>query len=213
MCGVRSRAEGVVRRVCRRQAVAARARLRRPVALLGGHDGRAGDRSRDRRSASITFWSTSTRTRIACRRESCAASSRTVFGVTVVGDDAQAIYSFRAATVRNILDFPSQFDPPARIVTLERNYRSTRPILDASNAVIGLASERFTKNLRTERVAGERPALVSVRDEADQARWWPSGCSRSARTRSRSRTRPSCSARPVTARNSSSSSHAATFPT
>ena len=91
-------------------------------------------------------------------------------GVTVVGDDAQAIYSFRAATVRNILDFPSQYDPPARIVTLERNYRSTQPILDASNAVIGLASERFTKNLHTERVAGERPALVSVRDEADQAR-------------------------------------------
>ena len=91
-------------------------------------------------------------------------------GVTVVGDDAQAIYSFRAATVRNILDFPSQYDPPARIVTLERNYRSTQPILDASNAVIGLASERFTKNLRTERVVGERPVLVSVRDEADQAR-------------------------------------------
>ena len=91
-------------------------------------------------------------------------------GVTVVGDDAQAIYGFRAATVRNILDFPSQYDPPARIVTLERNYRSTQPILDASNAVIALASERFTKNLRTERVAGERPTLVSVRDEADQAR-------------------------------------------
>jgi DNA helicase II / ATP-dependent DNA helicase PcrA len=91
-------------------------------------------------------------------------------GVTVVGDDAQAIYSFRAATVRNILDFPSQFDPPARIVTLERNYRSTQQILDASNAVIGLASERFTKNLRTDRVVGDRPVLVSVRDEADQAR-------------------------------------------
>jgi DNA helicase-2/ATP-dependent DNA helicase PcrA len=91
-------------------------------------------------------------------------------GVTVVGDDAQAIYSFRGATVRNILDFPSQYDPPARIVTLERNYRSSQPILDASNAVIGLAAERFTKNLRTERVAGERPSLVSVRDEADQAR-------------------------------------------
>ncbi len=55
-------------------------------------------------------------------------------GVTVVGDDAQSIYSFRAATVRNILDFPAQFTPPARVVTLERNYRSTQPILDASNA-------------------------------------------------------------------------------
>ncbi len=58
-------------------------------------------------------------------------------GVTVVGDDAQSIYSFRGATVRNILDFPHQFTQPARIVTLDRNYRSTQPILEASNAVIG----------------------------------------------------------------------------
>jgi len=89
-------------------------------------------------------------------------------GLTVVGDDAQAIYSFRAATVRNILDFPSQFSPPAKIVTLDRNYRSTEPILAAANAVIGLASERFTKNLWTDRTGGERPRLVSVRDETDQ---------------------------------------------
>ena len=91
-------------------------------------------------------------------------------GVTIVGDDAQAIYGFRAATVRNILDFPAQFDPPARVVTLERNYRSTQPILEASNAVIGLATERYAKNLHSERVAGERPALISVRDEEEQAR-------------------------------------------
>ena len=63
-------------------------------------------------------------------------------GVTVVGDDAQAIYSFRAATVRNILDFPQQYTPPAAVVTLEQNYRSTAPILAASNAVIALAAER-----------------------------------------------------------------------
>ncbi|MBP0575865.1 ATP-dependent helicase, partial [Mycobacterium tuberculosis] len=50
-------------------------------------------------------------------------------GLTVVGDDAQAIYSFRAATVRNILDFPKAFTPPATVVTLDRNYRSTQPIL------------------------------------------------------------------------------------
>ena len=68
-------------------------------------------------------------------------------GLTVVGDDAQSIYSFRAATVRNILDFPGHFTPQARIVTLEQNYRSTQPILAASNAVIALAAERFTKNL------------------------------------------------------------------
>src|SRR5208283_2092653 len=82
-------------------------------------------------------------------------------GLTVVGDDAQAIYSFRAATVRNILDFPKQFQQPAYVVTLERNYRSTQPILDASNAVIGLAAERYTKNLWTERFSAEKPRLVS----------------------------------------------------
>src|SRR5690606_8841185 len=92
-------------------------------------------------------------------------------GLTVVGDDAQSIYSFRAATVRNILDFPSQFARPAHIVTLERNYRSTQPILDASNAVIGLARERYTKNLWTDRASTRLPALVTVSDEAGQARW------------------------------------------
>jgi DNA helicase II / ATP-dependent DNA helicase PcrA len=92
-------------------------------------------------------------------------------GLTVVGDDAQSIYSFRAATVRNILDFPRAFSPPARMVTLERNYRSTRPILAAANAVIGLAAERFTKNLWSERASSERPLLVTVRDEADQANY------------------------------------------
>jgi DNA helicase-2/ATP-dependent DNA helicase PcrA len=90
-------------------------------------------------------------------------------GVTVVGDDAQSIYSFRAADVRNILDFPNAFTPSARLVTLEQNYRSTAPILHASNAVIDLAHERYTKNLRTTRAGGTAPKLVSVRDEAAQA--------------------------------------------
>jgi DNA helicase-2/ATP-dependent DNA helicase PcrA len=92
-------------------------------------------------------------------------------GLTVVGDDAQSIYSFRAATVRNILDFPNHFSPPARIVTLDRNYRSTQPILAAANAVIDLAIERHRKNLRSDRASTERPQLVSVRDEAEQARY------------------------------------------
>ena len=90
-------------------------------------------------------------------------------GVTVVGDDAQAIYGFRAATVRNILDFPHQYDPPATVIALERNYRSTQAILDASNAVIAHAKERFTKNLAAVRPGGERPRLVTVKGEADQA--------------------------------------------
>jgi DNA helicase-2/ATP-dependent DNA helicase PcrA len=91
-------------------------------------------------------------------------------GLTVVGDDAQSIYSFRAATVRNILDFPAQFSPPADIITLDRNYRSTQTILAAANGVIGLARERFTKNLWTDRASGTKPQLVTVRDETDQAR-------------------------------------------
>jgi DNA helicase-2/ATP-dependent DNA helicase PcrA len=90
-------------------------------------------------------------------------------GLTVVGDDAQAIYAFRGATVRNILDFPHLFEPPACRVTLERNYRSTQPILDAANAVIALAGERYDKRLWTERTAGARPRIVTVPDEAAQA--------------------------------------------
>jgi DNA helicase-2/ATP-dependent DNA helicase PcrA len=92
-------------------------------------------------------------------------------GLTVVGDDAQSIYSFRAATIRNILDFPQQFAQPATVVTLDRNYRSTQPILDASNAVIGLSTERYAKNLWTNRQSSQRPQLVNVTDEAGQARW------------------------------------------
>src|SRR5579859_1064013 len=82
--------------------------------------------------------------------------------ITVVGDDGQAIYGFRGATVRNILDFPNQFDPPARVLQLEQNYRSVQSILDASNAVIG-------KHLFSHRQAEQRPLLVAVKDEQAQA--------------------------------------------
>ncbi|MDM0044812.1 ATP-dependent helicase [Variovorax dokdonensis] len=95
-------------------------------------------------------------------------------GLTAVGDDAQSIYSFRGATVRNILEFPDQFardGQPAHVVTLERNYRSTQPILDVSNAVIAAAGERFAKRLWSERACAGRPQLVLVPDEAHQARW------------------------------------------
>jgi DNA helicase-2/ATP-dependent DNA helicase PcrA len=89
-------------------------------------------------------------------------------GLTVVGDDAQSIYSFRAATVRNILDFPSRFDPPAKVVTLEQNYRSTQPILDAANAVIALAPEGFSKRLFSTRSSEQRPVIVTAADEQAQ---------------------------------------------
>ncbi|MFC6448261.1 ATP-dependent helicase [Shinella zoogloeoides] len=91
-------------------------------------------------------------------------------GLTVVGDDAQSIYSFRAATIRNILDFPKEFSPrPADVITLDRNYRSTQPILAAANGVIELARERYTKNLWTDRASEQRPVLATVKDEIDQA--------------------------------------------
>ncbi|HSN31431.1 MAG TPA: ATP-dependent helicase, partial [Ideonella sp.] len=92
-------------------------------------------------------------------------------GLAAFGDDAQSIYSFRAADVRNMLDFGAHFTAPARVVTLERNYRSTQPILDAANAVIAGATEGWRKALRSERRAAERPQLVAVDDEARQAEW------------------------------------------
>ncbi len=85
-------------------------------------------------------------------------------GVTVVGDDAQAIYSFRAASVENIRSFPAQYSPPAAVVTLEENYRSTQAVLDAANAIIG-------KNLRSKKGAGMKPRYVTVADDQAQAEY------------------------------------------
>ena len=99
-------------------------------------------------------------------RGMCKAHSN----ITVVGDDAQSIYSFRGAHFRNILDFPKQF-AGATIVALEQNYRSTQPILSVTNTLISRAAERFTKNLWTERTGGETPWLVAARDEQQQTRF------------------------------------------
>jgi DNA helicase-2/ATP-dependent DNA helicase PcrA len=88
--------------------------------------------------------------------------------ITVVGDDAQAIYGFRAATVRNILEFPQRF-PGATVRALERNYRSTPPILDLSNAVIAQSRQRHEKTLWTDRAGAERPVLRACLDEPEQA--------------------------------------------
>ena len=90
--------------------------------------------------------------------------------LTVVGDDAQSIYSFRGANFRNILDFPKQF-AGATVVALEQNYRSTQPILSVTNSLISRAAERFTKNLWTQRIGGDQPWLVAARDEQQQTQF------------------------------------------
>jgi DNA helicase-2/ATP-dependent DNA helicase PcrA len=91
-------------------------------------------------------------------------------GLTVVGDDAQAIYSFRAATVHNILDFPKTF-PEATVLKLEQNYRSVQPILDATNAVIGLCPNRYAKDLFSSRKTGQPPRLITLADEDQQSNY------------------------------------------
>ena len=91
-------------------------------------------------------------------------------GLTVVGDDAQSIYGFRAATVRNILDFPRHY-PGAQVIKLELNYRSTPPLVEATNRIIAEAHERHEKELRSRRMGGGPPRLVTCRDEDDQTRW------------------------------------------
>ncbi len=88
----------------------------------------------------------------------------------VVGDDDQSIYRWRGADIRNILGFEQTF-PGARVVRLERNYRSTSKILDAANAVIAENVNRKGKTLRTERSGGESLTLVECYDENDEARW------------------------------------------
>src|SRR3954463_5860081 len=88
--------------------------------------------------------------------------------VTAVGDDFQAIYGFRSASAEHILDFPSQH-PGSRVVTLERNYRATQPLLDAANALAAQAPRSFPKRLRADREGGVRPAVIHCRDQSAQA--------------------------------------------
>ena len=88
--------------------------------------------------------------------------------ITAVGDDFQAIYGFRSASARFILDFPAQFDD-ARTVTLHRNYRATQPLLDVANAVSAQDVAGFPKRLVAQRDGGDPPALLYVRDQAHEA--------------------------------------------
>ena len=87
--------------------------------------------------------------------------------IMVVGDDAQSIYSFRSATVRNILDFPSEY-PGTTTVTLDQNYRSLQPILETTNRVIAQAHERYSKDLWATRGTGQLPEFITCVDEAHE---------------------------------------------
>jgi len=92
-------------------------------------------------------------------------------GITVVGDDAQSIYSFRAAEVENILGFPDQYMPSAQVITLEQNYRSTQPILDSANCLIAESERQYRKNLFSERKGGGKPRYVTVEDGDAEAEY------------------------------------------
>lgn len=92
-------------------------------------------------------------------------------GVTVVGDDAQSIYSFRAAEVENILGFPDQYMPTAKVITLEQNYRSTQPILDTANCLIAESERQYRKNLFSDRTDGGKPGYITVEDGDAEAEY------------------------------------------
>ena len=162
------------RRLCRGEATAERARLRRPPAVLGPRHERSRNCCRPgNRFDHVLVDEYQDTNRL--QASILLALKPTGRGLTVVGDDAQSIYSFRAATVRNILDFPTQFNPPAAIITLDQNYRSTQAILAAANAVIEQASERFTKNLWSDRSLATSPSSSSCGTKPTKPATWSSG--------------------------------------
>jgi DNA helicase-2/ATP-dependent DNA helicase PcrA len=90
--------------------------------------------------------------------------------VCVVGDDDQSIYGFRGAEVKNILEFPDRF-PGTDIIRLERNYRSTAPILQAASSVVDHNRNRLGKMLRSERGPGKKPVLAFLPDQDEEAKF------------------------------------------
>lgn len=90
--------------------------------------------------------------------------------ICVVGDDDQSIYKFRGATIENILNFEKQYKN-AKMIRLERNYRSTQTILDAANSVIKNNENRKGKNLWTENGDGEKIAWYTASDEQDEGKY------------------------------------------
>jgi DNA helicase-2/ATP-dependent DNA helicase PcrA len=90
--------------------------------------------------------------------------------VCVVGDDDQSIYRFRGAEVKNILEFPDRF-PGTDIIRLERNYRSTAPILQAASSVVDHNRNRLGKTLRSERGTGKKPVLAFLPSQDEEAKF------------------------------------------
>ncbi|MEH6549636.1 MAG: ATP-dependent helicase [Pseudomonadales bacterium] len=92
-------------------------------------------------------------------------------GLTVVGDDAQSIYSFRSADVDNILSFPDLFSPPAKVYPLSENFRSVQPILNFSNAVLSDSAEGYKNLLTSKKSSATKPRLVTVEDAENQSNY------------------------------------------
>jgi DNA helicase-2/ATP-dependent DNA helicase PcrA len=90
--------------------------------------------------------------------------------VAVVGDECQSIYSFRGASFKNMLEFPDLF-PKAQIIKLEENFRSTQPILDVANALIGDVTEGYAKRLFSQATEGPPPLLITTNDENEQSQF------------------------------------------
>jgi ATP-dependent DNA helicase UvrD/PcrA len=88
--------------------------------------------------------------------------------IAVVGDEFQSIYSFRGASHKNMLEFPKLF-PSAQIIKLEENFRSTQPILDVANALVGDVKNSYKKRLFSRIEGGESPVVVNARDENEQS--------------------------------------------
>jgi len=96
--------------------------------------------------------------------------SRRYGNITVVGDNDQGIYSFRGADITNILNFERDF-PGTKIIKLEQNYRSSKAILDAANAVIKHNEKKYEKNLWTEKEGGKLPTVTKLDNEYDEANY------------------------------------------
>lgn len=90
--------------------------------------------------------------------------------ICVVGDDAQSIYAFRGANIRNILNFKKDY-PDAKIIPLEQNYRSTQIIVEAANEVIAKNRDQLEKNVWTQNPSGDKIPVYRALSDADEANY------------------------------------------